>query len=258
MTNDMRSISEKVSSVLHWYHQINMPDGTVTPGINNSPGTMAIYEKIGFPADLSGKRVLDVGCADGYYSFICEQRGAKEVIAIDYRQPTASGFSVAASILGSKVKHVVDNVYDISPEKYGEFDFIIFVGVLYHLRNPLLALDNLRRMAKPNATVLVESHIADDEIREALQTEDLTEKQIDAISKISLWKFYYSNTLNNDASNKWAPTFKALGDICKEAQLKIIDQEKFGSRGAILCRSISDNALEHSRKMDSATGLNVA
>lgn len=219
---------------------------------------MAIYEKLGFPTDLRGKRVLDVGCADGYYSFICEKRGAEEVIAIDYRQPTASGFSVAASILESNVKHVIDNVYDISPEKYGTFDFIIFVGVLYHLRNPLFALDNLRKMAKPDATVLIESHIADDEIRETLRSEDLTETQIDALSKISLWKFYYANTLNNDASNKWAPNLKGLGEVCREAQLEIVSQEKFGSRGAVLCKAINNIALEHSRKMDSATGLNVA
>lgn len=258
MTNDIQSIKEKISSVLHWYHQITMPDGSVTPGLNQSAATMAIYEKLGFPTDLRGKRVLDVGCADGYYSFICEKRGAGEVIAIDYRQPTASGFSVAASILESNVKHVVDNVYDISPEKYGTFDFVIFVGVLYHLRNPLLALDNLRKMAKPDATVLIESHIADDEIQETLRSENLTEAQMNAINKISLWKFYYANTLNNDASNKWAPNFKALGEVCKEAQLEIVAQEKFGSRGAVLCKAISDSALEHSRKMDSATGLSVA
>ncbi|MBY0572402.1 MAG: class I SAM-dependent methyltransferase, partial [Undibacterium sp.] len=97
-----KEITKKIAGVPHWYHQIRFPDGSVTPGVNNSAGALAIYDELGLPKDLSGKRVLDIGCADGYISFLAESRGAEEVIAIDYRLPTASGFSVAAEILGSK------------------------------------------------------------------------------------------------------------------------------------------------------------
>jgi tRNA (mo5U34)-methyltransferase len=253
-----KSISEKVASVPHWYHQIPMPDGTLTPGINDSAGTLKIYDSLGFPRDFTGKRVLDIGCADGYLSFIAEKRGALEVIAVDYRLPTASGFSVAAEILGSKVKHVVDNVYELSPEKYGLFDFVIFAGVLYHLRNPLLALDKVRAMVKVGGGVIVESHICDAELEENMHKIGLNTLQIEELSELAIWSFYYANTLNNDASNKWAPTLSGLCHVCKEAQLMPASFKRFGSRGATLCDAVEDASLEHFRKMDTFVGLNKA
>ena len=251
-------IAKKVASVTHWYHQIKLPDGSVTPGINQSAETFAVYEKLGFPEDLTGKRVLDIGCADGYLSFLAEAKGAAEVVAVDYRLPTASGFAVASDILDSKVKHVVDNVYDLSPDKYGLFDVVIFVGVLYHLRNPLLGLDKVRSMAKRNALVLVESHVADAEITQHLSKQGLNSEQIRSVTTLPIWSFYYADTLNKDASNKWAPTLSGLYNICKEAQLTPITHEGFGSRGAVLCKAIDDPALEHSRIMDSSIGIDVA
>jgi tRNA (mo5U34)-methyltransferase len=255
---DPKTIAKKISTVPHWYHQILLPDGSITPGINKSAETFTIYEQLGFPINLKGKRVLDIGCSDGYLSFIAEQRGASEVIAIDYRLPSASGFAVAAEILGSKVTHIVDNVYDLSPEKYGLFDFVIFVGVLYHLRNPLLALDRVRSMSKPNTQVLVESHVADAELTSEMGKLGLSKGQMRAIASLPLWNFYYSNTLNNDASNKWAPTLAGLYHICNEAQLRPSKHVGFGSRGAAMCIAIEDSGLEHSRTLDSSIGVNFA
>lgn len=257
-TQHSASISKMIASVPHWYHQITMPDGSVTPGINNSADTFSIYEKLGFPENLTGKRVLDIGCADGYLSFLAEKRGASEVVAVDYRLPTASGFAVAAEILNSKVKHVVANVYDLSPKKYGTFDFVIFVGVLYHLRNPLLALDRVRSMSKPNTRVLIESHVADAELTSKMSGLGLSNEQTRSLVSLPIWNFYYSDSLNNDASNKWAPTLAGLYHICNEAQLQPIKHIGFGSRGAAMCLAIEDGSLEHSRMLDAATGVDIA
>ncbi len=251
-------IQQQIQSVQHWYHQITMPDGSVTPGINASAETLRIYDRLGFPADFSGKRVLDVGCADGYFSFVAEKRGADEVIAIDYRLPTASGFSVVASILGSKVKHVVDNVYNLTPEKYGKFDVVIFVGVLYHLRNPLLALDRVREMANEGGTVIVESHIANPELIQAMHKLGVSVEIAQKVVGLPIWNFYYADSLNNDASNKWAPTLGGLINVCKEAQLEPLAHSEFGSRGAVVCRAQRHDLLESSRQMDISVGINVA
>ena len=248
-------IQQRIDAVRHWYHQIEMPNGATTPGVNNSRLTLEIYDELGFPKDLTGQRVLDIGCADGYFSFVAENRGAEEVIAIDYRLPTASGFSVAASILGSQVRHVVANVYDLTPDSLGHFDFIIFSGLLYHLRNPLLAIDGVRALAKRDALVLVETHTIDASLRAKLFEAGLPEQGLDAIVGLPMWDFYHRDALNGDFSNKWAPTLAGLHHLCAEAQLQPIATKGFGSRGAMMCRAIVDAELEHHRVVDSSDGI---
>jgi tRNA (mo5U34)-methyltransferase len=253
-----QSIIDRVNGVPHWYHQIEFPDGTITPGINLTKATLEQYEKMGLPARFDGQRVLDIGCADGFYSFTAEARGAAEVVAVDYRLPTASGFSVAADILGSKVRHVVANVYDLDPAVLGTFDFVFFVGVLYHLRNPLLALDGVRLMARTGAQVLVETHVVDWDFRTKLLAAGLPPENADSIVGLPMWDFFKRDSLNGDFTNKWAPTLAGLHHICEEAQLQPKAIEGFGSRGAVLCEAISDDVLEHHRQFDRATGIDVS
>ena len=93
---------------------------------------------------MQGMRALDIGCSDGYFSFEMERRGA-DVVATDFVPETYTGFATARRILGSAVDYRMDNVYNLSPEAYGFFDVVLFMGVLYHLRHPLLALDLLHR-----------------------------------------------------------------------------------------------------------------
>ncbi len=126
-----------------------------------------IVDKLPWP-DLRGKRCLDVGPYDGFLSFEMERRGAAEVIAIDIGDhadwdwpvdmrawaaeglaaladsDVGAGFEIARRLLGSSVERVVLNVYDLSPERVGRFDFVICGSVLLHLRDPLRALESIR------------------------------------------------------------------------------------------------------------------
>jgi len=101
------------------------------------------------------------GHGDGFFSFEMEKREA-EVLAVDYALPTVTGFSIAADILKSHVPYKVDNIYSLSAENYGEFDIILCLGLIYHLRNPMLALDIIRSLCKPDALLFVESAIMAD------------------------------------------------------------------------------------------------
>ena len=67
-----------------WYHTIRLPNGVTTPGLYDTLGEL---ERVPFPADLKGKRCLDVGTADGFWAFEMERRGAAEVVAIDIDDP---------------------------------------------------------------------------------------------------------------------------------------------------------------------------
>jgi SAM-dependent methyltransferase len=145
-----------------WYHTIDLPDGTTTPGWFD---TRPSLKKIPFPESLDGKRCLDIGTADGFFAFEMEKRGAKEVVAIDVddpmkrdwpwnAKPTAAdlagsrkpAFTRAKELLGSSVHRENVAIYDLDPEVVGHFDFAFIGSLLLHLRDPVRALAAVARV----------------------------------------------------------------------------------------------------------------
>jgi tRNA (mo5U34)-methyltransferase len=147
-----------------WYHTIELPDGVVTPGRFDHRQLLPHY---GLPADLSGKRVLDVGSGDGFWAFEMERRGG-EVTSLDIEtfaevdlpralhrlfvdQPVdlsfRRGLEIAHRRLGSRVKLINGPIYELDPESVGTFDFVHAGDILLHLRDPALALQRLRAVA---------------------------------------------------------------------------------------------------------------
>jgi DNA-3-methyladenine glycosylase len=137
------SLSTAPPAQIDWWHQIELPGGHVTPGPDRSTEKLAALRL----PDLTGKTVLDVGALDGYFSFAAERRGASRVVALDtymWRKPGGrDGFEYARRALCSNVESVEVEVLDICPETVGHFDVVLFLGVLYHMRHPLLALERI-------------------------------------------------------------------------------------------------------------------
>jgi tRNA (mo5U34)-methyltransferase len=142
---------------IQWHQKFPLAPGVDVPGVNDIGW---IAETVGFPADLTGKTVLDIGTTNGGAAFIAEARGAESVVATDIVPPSHFGFDQIAELLGSRVRFLESSVYEL-PEKLGgeTFDVVIFWGVLYHLRHPLLGLDCVRRVA--HGTTLIESAVCD-------------------------------------------------------------------------------------------------
>jgi tRNA (mo5U34)-methyltransferase len=159
-----------------WYHCIELPDGTVTPGAFD---LRPAAEVVPLPASLDGLRCLDVGTWDGFWAFEMERRGAADVVAIDIedperwdwpprerlsalrgglavlaeRKPAGAGFAEAAAALGSRAERVDRSVYELDPDVDGRFD-VVFVGsLLLHLRDPVGALDRVRRVCAGQAVI---------------------------------------------------------------------------------------------------------
>lgn len=139
-----------------WWHSIDLGNGYITPGAIPLAEMQANFAYLQLPEDLTGKRVLDIGCWDGFYSFECERRGA-EVVAVDCWRP--QGFFLAHEALQSRVQFHELSVYELSREQLGSFDIVLFLGVLYHLRHPLLALERVCEMTHEFA--LIETHVID-------------------------------------------------------------------------------------------------
>jgi len=136
---------------IQWHHSIDLGHGIVTPGQDNSLRKLA---RLKLPP-LAGKTVLDVGAWDGFFSFEAERRGAARVLATDsycwdgsHEWGSKRGFELARQVLGSKVEDKLIDVLELSPQTVGVFDIVLFLGVLYHMKHPLLALERVASVTR--------------------------------------------------------------------------------------------------------------
>jgi len=237
----------EISKVEHWYHRIEVAPGIVTPGTNDSD---AVLQAMEVPEHLSGKRVLDVGARDGYFSFVAEDRGA-EVLAIDSMAPDLTGFSTAAKFMESSVEYRTMNVYDVSPEEVGTFDAIFFLGVLYHLRDPMLVLDRLWAVANPGATIWVESHTID---RGFVDPQRKSFERLSALAPgledVPVAQFYPEDLLSGDRSNWWGPNQACLEAMVKAAGFEPVQSKIMGHRGMVVARKVEDKETSYFRDFD--------
>src|SRR4051794_5646669 len=194
---DIRAEAARVN----WFHSIELEPGFVTPGRADTSAQLA---RLHLP-DLTGKTVLDVGAWDGFFSFEAERRGAARVVALDTFswQPRGegagkAGFELARRALRSKVVDVELDVLDITPESAGgTYDVVLFLGVLYHLRHPFLAIERLR--AVTGELLVLETHV------------DLIGTRRPAAA------FYPGTELEDDWTNWWGPNPAAVIGMLEQA-----------------------------------------
>lgn len=218
-------LQKLIGSVPHWYHRFEFAPGVVTPGVNDS---RAVLDQLDLPDDLTGLRVLDIGARDGYFSFECERRGAAEVIAIDYFPAEKTGFPVAKQVLGSRLDLVHENIYNLTAAKYGKFDIVLFLGLLYHLPDPLLALDIIHDLMKPDSTLYMETVVIDHELPPEL-------------AKRPLMEFYPGASKSNDHTNYWGITERCGIDMLEEYRFSNVATKRSGERGLFIARKASSS-----------------
>lgn len=208
---------EKVARIAsrQWYHSIEIEPGLVTPGAHPLPELQQVLTYLKLPARLDGQSVLDIGAWDGFFSFEAERRGASRVVAYDVTPADYFGFATAKELLGSKVEYVQGSVYELKREAVGTFDVVLFAGVFYHLRYPLLALDRIHDVCE--GYMVLESHCLDNHV--VLDDGQVTTlARIDPrLERIPLYRFYPSNELNRDYSNWFAPNRRAIEDGLRTA-----------------------------------------
>ena len=199
VTLNLGQLRREVASI-KWYHQIDLGHGVVTPGVDNSPRKLA---RLKLPAHLEGKTVLDVGAWDGFFSFEAEKRGAQRILATDSFSWGGGGwgdnrgFELARRTLGSRVEDLNIDVLDLAPERVGTFDVTFFLGVLYHMRHPLLALEKVAGVSR--GLVVVETVV------------DFLWCGRPALA------FYLGAELNKDQTNWFAPNPCGLVALLKAA-----------------------------------------
>ena len=231
-------IQKRIATRPFWWHRIEVAPGIVTPGHKD---TLAeLKQRIGLPERLDGNTVLDIGAAEGFYSFECERRGA-QVTAVDLRNAEDSGFGLVRELIGSRAKHIQCSVYKLDPNQIGQFDLVLFLGVIYHLRYPLLALDILHSICKD--TMIIESQICDrcfiKEDGSVTSLEELLPELIDS----PLAQFYPENELNDDITNWWAPNQLGLIKMLETSGFKSQVYFSDGVRAVLHCKKVDRSTL---------------
>ena len=233
-----------IQQVPKWYHRVEVAPGIVTPGIRD---TERMLEALRLPEDCRGLRVLDLGARDGFFSLLLEQRGA-EVVALDHVAPERTGFWVLRELFNSKVTWRTDNVYNVSPETYGRFDIVLCLGLLYHLRNPLRALEIIREVC--TGELYVESFVIDSAVvMPDGRVRALAEVAPDLLS-VPIMQFYPTNELNNDYTNWWGPNVACLRAMLESTNFSVRSQELLGSRAIFRCSINEDQHIQRFRNIE--------
>ena len=199
---DVEELKREVAGI-RWWHQIELGQGIVTPGKDDSRRKL---ERLHLPQSLAGKSVLDFGAWDGFFSFEAERRGAARVLAADSGQwswSNKSGFELARRALGSRVEDLTIELWDLSPEKVGVFDLVLFLGVLYHVRDPMLALERIAGVT--GKQLILETHV------------DMLFQRRPAIA------FYEGDEVADDPSNWCGPNYAALKAMLRTVGFKRVE-----------------------------------
>ena len=196
MTPEEQRLRDIASRNGHWFHSFEVMPGVWTTGHKSREIMEFELEHWCFPADLSGKTVLDIGCADGGFSVASLKRGAKSVLSIDEQVTTGMrAFSAARPYPEIEFRQV--SLFSDEFMALPKFDFIVFAGVLYHVHDMLEALKRVR--SKAGGTVMLET----------VYDQTLGDWPPSAI-------FYEKDEFGNDPTNWWAPNF-----ACLEAMLRV-------------------------------------
>jgi tRNA (mo5U34)-methyltransferase len=229
MTDD--EVRARIAAVPKWYHPIEVRAGIVTPGANDAP---AVLRALALPDDCRGLRVLDLGTRDGFFAFELERRGA-EVVAIDYVAATESGFALAAELLGSRVTYLQRNLYELDAAELGTFDIVLFLGLLYHLPDPLGALRVVRNLT-----------------RQRMLLETLVLDFGGEMDELPMMRFFAGSSWAGDPTNYWGPNVRCVEDMLGETEFAARRVIRIGDRGIFDCEAIASPAAAY--YMQIATG----
>ena len=233
-----------------WFHNLHLPDGTQTAPdhpLGDFPAFKWEQLAPALPDDLSGWTALDVGCNAGFYSFELARRGAR-VTGVDADEHYLRQAEWAREQLGLEVELRQASVYDLGRVNE-QYDLVLFLGVLYHLRYPLLALDLLAETTRRLLALQTLTMPG----QEGSTPQELAFDERARLSKPGWPKAaFVEHTLAGDPTNWWVPD-----EACVEAMARSAGLEVAARPGHELWLCRPARTLPHRAELDSATGRQV-
>ena len=219
-----QEVREQVERLGPWFHNLELMGVRTAPDhfLGDYPAMKFRNFAHAIPADLSGKSVLDVGCNAGFYSMEMKRRGAARVVGIDSEEMYLNQARFAAEVSGYDIEFRNLSVYEVG--KLGErFDFVIFMGVLYHLRHPLLALDLLREHVVGDLMLFQSMLRGSKEVEPVAADYEFQEEEhfdLPGYPKMHFIEHRYAH----DPTNWWAPNRACAEAMLRSSGFEIVQQ----------------------------------
>lgn len=208
-------LQARIDALGPWFHNLDLDGVRTAPThfLGDYPTTKWRRFADAIPQDLAGRTVLDIGCNAGFYSIEMKRRGAARVVGIDSDQDYLDQAHFAADVSNLEIEFQRMSVYDIGT--LGErFDVVLFMGVLYHLRHPLLALDLIREHAARDLLVFQSMQRGKSEIASVATDYDFWE--VDHFDAPGYPRLHFvEHRYAEDWTNWWIPN-----RACAEAMLR--------------------------------------
>jgi tRNA (mo5U34)-methyltransferase len=208
-------IRQRVEQLGPWFHNLELEGVPTAPDhfLGDYPRIKFRHFADAIPADLAGKSVLDIGCNAGFYSLEMKRRGADRVLGIDFDDGYLAQARFAAEVEGADIEFRKLSVYDVAA--LGEkFDIVIFMGVLYHLRHPLLALDLIREHVAADLMVFQSMQRGSSDV--APLAENYPFQNYELFEEPTYPKLHFvEERYSDDPTNWWIPN-----RACVEAMLR--------------------------------------
>ena len=216
-------IERRVHELGDWFQNLDLCGVRTAP--NHFLGDYPSFKWRSFehaiPADLSGKTVLDIGCNAGFYSLEMKRRGAARVVGIDSDEQYLAQARFAAEINGADIEFCQLDIYDIA-KLQERFDLVLFMGVLYHLRHPLLALDLLYEHVVKDTLVFQSLMRGSREVAQIEKDYPFTETEIFDKPGYPLM-YFVEHRYSHDPTNWWIPNHACAEAMLRSAGFAIVD-----------------------------------
>jgi tRNA (mo5U34)-methyltransferase len=223
-SSDCRTLKEQIQQLGEWFHNIDLLGIPTAPNhfLGDFPNVKWRHIARALPQDLSGAAVLDIGCNGGFYSIEMKRRGAMRVLGIDVDERYLSQARFATRTLGIDVEFEKRSVYEVEGIA-GQFDYVLFMGVFYHLRYPLYALDQVVKKVRPNGRLVFQSML-----RGASDVKQWAENY--RFSETEQFRhpaypcmYFVENSYANDQTNWWIPNRAGAEAVLRSSGLEIVD-----------------------------------
>ena len=230
---EANDLQKQIAELGPWFQNIDL-HGTPTA----SQHFLGDYPRVkwrkfadAIPADLSGKSVLDIGCNAGFYAIEMKRRGAERVLGIDYDARYLRQARFVARTLGVEIEFRNLSVYDVAQLRE-RFDVVLFMGVLYHLRHPLLALDLIREHVARDFFVFQSMQRGSDRVASVENDYDFWQTEI--FERAEFPRMYFiEKKYAGDPTNWWIPNRACVEAMLRSAGFTIVghpEQEVFVCR----------------------------
>lgn len=234
------AIRSRVEELGEWFHNLDLNGVATAPNhfLGDYPSVKWRRFAHSVPADLRGKSVLDIGCNAGFYSLEMKRRGAERVVGIDSDEGYLAQARFASEILGLEIEWHRLSVYEVA--QLGErFDLVIFMGVLYHLRYPLLALDLLREHVVGDLVLFQSMQRGSAEVMQLESDYTFSERSVfddQGFPRLHFIEGRYAG----DPTNWWIPNRACVEAMLRSSGFEIIDHPE---EEVYLCRGVGSDPL---------------